>query len=191
MTPHICRESSNTTSGPVLGDTDTKPYRSDWGSHLRLFERTDSRVPPDQAGVLEYVMSETIRRGELVIWIAVVLHLAQALGLLADARAGKATSLALLVAMTGARGAPLLLMGAALAAAVVLVFRRSTQRFALLFPQQAILCLAAGSVLIAVWASAYADLEPRPRPHIFVDQVIYPIMAIAHAIAMLRTSKAR
>src|SRR5439155_22881682 len=100
MMPRICRASSSAMSAPVLGDTDTNPYRSNRGTHLRLFERTDSRVPPDQSGVLEYVMSETIRCGDLVIWITVVLYLAQDIGLLVDARVCNETELTLLVVIT-------------------------------------------------------------------------------------------
>jgi hypothetical protein len=129
------------------------------------------------------------RGGEPVIWLAVSLHMAQALGLLFDASAAAATSLAPLVRIAGVRGALLVLIAAAVAAAVAPFFQRGTQKFALVFPQQAILCLAAGSAIMAIWLSAYADLEPRSRAHIFVDQAVYPIMAIAHGIAMLRASR--
>jgi uncharacterized membrane-anchored protein len=91
--------------------------------------------------------------------------------------------------MTGVRGALLLLIMVAIAAAVALFFQTATQRLALIFPQQALLCLAAGAAIVAMWSAAYADLEPRSRAHIFVDQIVHPIMAIAHGIAMLRASR--
>jgi uncharacterized membrane-anchored protein len=130
-----------------------------------------------------------MRRGNPVIWLAVALHLAQAFGLLLDPGASAATSLAPVVGMTGVRGALLVLIMVAIAAAVVPFFQTATQRFALIFPQQALLCLAAGAAIVAMWSAAYADLEPRSRAHIFVDQIVHPIMAIAHGIAMLRASR--
>src|SRR5206468_10100899 len=60
--------------------------------------------------------------------------MAQALGRLFDASAAAATSLAPLVRLAGVRGALLVLIAVAVAAAVAPFSQRGTQKFALVFP---------------------------------------------------------
>src|SRR5215831_2320447 len=65
-------------------------------------------------------------------------------------------------------------------------FRASDRhRSLLVFPQQVLLCISAGSVLAAIISGQFADGSIYPRAFIARDQSVYILMAIVHAIELL------
>jgi len=61
----------------------------------------------------------------------------------------------------------------------------------LMSPQQAILTVAALGSLVAIVQGQYPDGYTPADPHVFiaVDQIIYPILALAHCMELYRIDK--
>ena len=132
----------------------------------------------------------TSHHGYLLVWYAAALHLAQAGALAFDPRAGWATSLAGVVAWSGA-WSPLAIAIASIATVLACLWRRESRdptirfaRFLMLVPQQFLLTLAAYSAGAAILAGQYADFVPRPHAFIFADQIGYPLIATFHTLAI-------
>jgi hypothetical protein len=127
-----------------------------------------------------------IKRYPLIVLFAAVLHYVWAASLIADTRAGDATSLSGLVHLFGSRPTILvLLVVATLALAYVFLFsQRGLTAAIFAVPQQAVLLVSAWTAVAAMASGHFADGVERPIPFIIADQSPAVIAAILHAAAI-------
>ena len=123
----------------------------------------------------------------LVIWYAILLHLAWGATVLVDGRATMMTALAELRTLspsTAALGISLLLIGGAALLSALYPTRRWA--LALVLPQQFALMMSAFGAVRAVAQRAFPDGVERPWAFILADQLPAILTAVLHTAALWR-----
>lgn len=131
-------------------------------------------------------------RRSSVLWGASIIHLAQAMLLIASAEAAGATPVHSIVWIVGGRhaGAGALILCSLLSLWAILGRHRDLVfRLALLLPQQALLSLVAAGGLIAMMTERYADGVLRPLPFVMADQLPSVAMFGMHTYALVRGAR--
>ena len=127
-------------------------------------------------------ISQVARRSAFLLIGAI--HVWQGCWLAVGGSAANVTSIHGLVEAVGGErwvaAAMLIFVGAV----AFLVTSRQPWAPLVVIPQEIILALAAWSALDAIWASAFADGEVRPRPFIASDQGIYIMLFLGHTLAL-------
>lgn len=113
----------------------------------------------------------------LLLYCVALMYLVQGGMLLVSPEAAGATSIWLL-----ARVLPTWAIGAMFISAAACAF---WDEWWTALPQQAFLLIAMVSASIAIFEGAYLDGTVIPRAHIFLDQSVYVMLALAHPLKLL------
>ncbi len=136
-----------------------------------------------------------LRRGPIrrplvfvIIWVALVIHITQALIMLYGRSANRAIDVAAILDWIPPELAPAVLIsvsGLAIFGLLDLNFPWYA-RLAFLLPQQGLITLSVWGVILAVMKGAYADGTVKPGAHIFVDQIWLIGYFFIHAYSVSR-----
>jgi hypothetical protein len=122
-----------------------------------------------------------------IILMVTCLHFAWGIILRLEPTAAWTTSLGIFTARTGEYASSLLFVSSIMAVTAILSHGR-TVKVLLLLPQQAILQLAAGTVIVAVIRGAYADGTLHPPLFILQDQFWVLLLVFFHAFAIVQVA---
>ena len=142
---------------------------------------------------VQNAIADLVRRKLWIVWSALILHTIWAVALLAHGGEIRTTTMALLVDLLPnpyLLGVVLAAVAASALGGLLISVDNHRWRAAqlLLIPQQAVLCLSAGSALRAMIEGSFADGVGRPRPFIVADQSWAVLLALAHFAVILSCS---
>jgi len=134
--------------------------------------------------------------GKYIVTSASLLHLGWATLLMLDNRAGNATALRVLFALTHNNISEVVLILIAVAFSAILFLNVRIRRIcnvgiaaALLLPQQLVLLFSSGAAVYSICVQQYADGTSAAWSHIFADQLPVMILSFLYTVVILEASR--